>query len=154
VITLYGNELSAEAYRVRLLLALLNIAHIRKEAASPRLEDGDTVLERSNAMLIHIAEHHDPAKRWRPCGPWLELAPGLPTRDLFRQMDEHLWFAELEGPGWLFGAHPTIADVACFPAVAMSESDGLSRLPFPALRRWVDRVRHLPGFVAMPGIFG
>lgn len=154
MILLHGSELCPETYRVRLFLALLNIAYIRKEADQTRLLDDRMELLGSDAILVHLADHHDASGQWRAGGPWLELAKHLPSRALFRQMDEHLWFAELEGPGWLCGAHPTIADLACFPAVALSESAGLSHLPFPALRRWIDRLRQLPGFVPMPGIFG
>ncbi len=74
---------------------------------------------------------------------------------LFRVLDEHLWFAEQEGYNWLCpGAHPTVADIACFPYVMLSEEGGISRLPYPAIRRWTDRVKRIPGFTLMPGIFG
>jgi glutathione S-transferase len=73
---------------------------------------------------------------------------------LFRVLDEHLWFSEQEGSSWLCGPdHPTIADIACFPYVMLSEEGGISRLPFPAIRRWTDRVKRIPGFTVMPGIF-
>jgi glutathione S-transferase len=73
---------------------------------------------------------------------------------LFRVLDEHLWFAEQEGQAWLSSRdHPTIADIACFPYVMLSEEGGISRLPYPAIRRWTDRVKRIPGFALMPGIF-
>ncbi len=73
---------------------------------------------------------------------------------LFRVLDEHLWFAEQQGRDWLCpGDHPTIADIACFPYVMLSEEGGISRLPYPAIRRWSDRVKRIPGFALMPGIF-
>ena len=73
---------------------------------------------------------------------------------LFRVLDEHLWFRELDGEHWVVsGGHPTIADLAIFPDVILSEEGGISRLDYPALRRWTDRVRRIPGFVTMPGIF-
>lgn len=72
---------------------------------------------------------------------------------LFRVLDEHLWFREREGCDWVCAAgHPTIADLAIFPDVMLSEEGGISRLPYPALRRWTDRVRRLDGFTTMPGI--
>jgi glutathione S-transferase len=74
---------------------------------------------------------------------------------LFRILDEHLWFAEQEGHEWLCSrGHPTIADIACFPDVMLSEEGGISRLPYPAIRRWTDRVKRIPPFTLMPGIFG
>jgi glutathione S-transferase len=73
---------------------------------------------------------------------------------IFRLMDEHLWFGEREGRDWLCSpAHPTTADIACFPYVMLSEEGGVSRQDYPALRRWTDRVRRIPGFTVMSGIF-
>ena len=73
---------------------------------------------------------------------------------LFRRLDEHLWFGERAGREWLCGAaEPTTADIACFPYVALSEEGGVSRQDYPAIRRWVDRVKRIGGFVTMSGIF-
>lgn len=73
---------------------------------------------------------------------------------LFRVLDEHLWFAEQEAQDWICSqAHPTIADLACFPYVMLSEEGGISRQDYPAIRRWCDRVKQIPGFIVMPGIF-
>lgn len=73
---------------------------------------------------------------------------------LFRILDEHLWFGEQEERDWLCRApHPTIADIACFPYVALSEEGGISRQDYPAIRRWLDRVKRLPGFTVMSGVF-
>jgi glutathione S-transferase len=73
---------------------------------------------------------------------------------LLRVLDEHLWFAEQQGQDWICaGAHPTIADVACFPYVMLSEEGGISRLTYPAIRRWTDRVKRIPGFIVMSGVF-
>lgn len=73
---------------------------------------------------------------------------------LFRVLEEHLWFREREGLDWVCsGAHPTIADLAIFPDVILSEEGGVSRLEYPAIRRWTDRFKHIPGFSVMPGIF-
>lgn len=73
---------------------------------------------------------------------------------LLRQLDEHLWFGEKQGRDWLVeGDHPTIADIAVFPDVVLSEEGGVSRQDYPAIRRWLDRVRRIPGFVVMSGVF-
>jgi len=73
---------------------------------------------------------------------------------LFRILDEHIWFQEQQEQDWLVaGAHPTIADIACFPYVMLSEEGGISRVDYPAIRRWCDRVKRLRGFIVMPGIF-
>lgn len=73
---------------------------------------------------------------------------------LFRILDEHLWFGEQEGREWICRAsHPSIADVACFPYITLSEEGGISRQDYPAIRRWCDRFKRIKGFVVMPGIF-
>ena len=76
------------------------------------------------------------------------------AHSLLRMLDEHLWFAEQEGHQWLCSPeYPTIADLAIFPYVMLSEEGGISRLPYPAIRRWGNRVKRLPQFIPMPGIF-
>jgi glutathione S-transferase len=73
---------------------------------------------------------------------------------LFRILDEHLWFSEQENRDWICAAaHPTIADIACFPYVMLSEEGGISRQDYPAIRRWCDRFKRIEGFIVMPGIF-
>ena len=72
-----------------------------------------------------------------------------------RDLDRHLWFAEPGGPGpgcWR-APGPTLADIAVFPPVILCEEGGISRQDYPAVRRWTDRVKRIPGFVAMPGVF-
>ncbi len=73
---------------------------------------------------------------------------------LFRILDEHLFFSEEEDQDWICpGDHPTIADIACFPYIILSEEGGVSRMNYPAIRRWCDRVKRIEGFVVMSGVF-
>jgi glutathione S-transferase len=73
---------------------------------------------------------------------------------LLREVDEALWFAEQRGSGWVGGGpHPTIADVACFPDVMLADEGGIPLERYRAVRRWTDRVKSLPRFVPMPGLF-
>ncbi len=53
---------------------------------------------------------------------------------------------------WLVGEEPTIADIACFPYIALSPDAGFDHDGYPAIRNWLYAVRSLPGFVTMPGI--
>mgnify|MGYP001244753491 CR=1 FL=1 len=72
---------------------------------------------------------------------------------LFRVLDEHLWFQEQNGSSWLCsGDDPTLADLVIFPDVILSEEGGISRVGYPAIRRWADRFRHLPDFSLMAGV--
>ena len=61
-----------------------------------------------------------------------------------------------DGHGWLVpGDTPTIADVCVYPYVAFAEQSSkgaLSFAPYPALQRWLAKVKALPGFVEFPGI--
>ena len=69
-----------------------------------------------------------------------------------RIMDDHMTargFAQME---WFAAGHPTMADVALFPAYALSRDFGIDHDEYPALRRWARRFRTLPGFKTMPGI--
>lgn len=71
-----------------------------------------------------------------------------------RVLDDHLWFAEQVGQDWLCASErPTLADLVLFPDVALSEEGGVERQDYPAVRRWTDRVKRIPGFAPMSGVF-
>lgn len=74
------------------------------------------------------------------------------ARNAFRIMDDHMTKREFDGSGWFVGSAATIADIALFPAIALSRDFGVDHDEFAALRRWMGRVRKLPGFITMPGI--
>jgi glutathione S-transferase len=74
------------------------------------------------------------------------------ARCALRVMDDHMIESRIDGREWFVAAHPTIADVAVYPAFALSRDHGIDHDEYPALRRWARRLRSLPGFVTMPGI--
>lgn len=150
----------------------------------PILEDAGQVISDSAAILTHIAKTCDGTEQWYPPQQSAEITNWFAFADeitatasaarlhdtlfydldveaaragahrLFRQLDEHLWFAEQGGDDWLVpGTLPTLADIACFPYVALSEEGGISRIDYPAIRRWCDRIKRVDGFIPMPGIF-
>ncbi|WP_420860971.1 glutathione S-transferase family protein [Algirhabdus cladophorae] len=94
-----------------------------------------------------LARLHD-MLGWDTDGP---VAKAAATRDL-RALELHLTDRVLEGGLWIAGDLPTIADIACFPYVALSPDAGLDHDGYPAIRNWLYAIRGLPGFVAMPGI--
>ena len=59
---------------------------------------------------------------------------------------------EFDDGRWFVGATPTIADIALFPGIALCRDFGIDHDEYPALRRWMARLRTIPGFVTMPGI--
>jgi len=103
----------------------------------------DSITATASAARLHDAFFHDYDIHKCRAG----------AHRLFRILDEHLWFAEDDGQPWIATiAHPSIADIACFPYVMLSEEGGISREDYPAIRRWTDRVKSIPAFVEMPGI--
>jgi glutathione S-transferase len=69
-----------------------------------------------------------------------------------RQMEAHLTEVRFAGRIWLEGDSPTIADIACFPAVALAGDGGVSLDDYPSVRLWQRAVRSLDRFIEMPGI--
>ena len=58
----------------------------------------------------------------------------------------------LEKRSWLELEHPTIADIAVFPYVALAGDGKISLEEYPHVIAWIERVKTLPGFVSMAGI--
>lgn len=74
------------------------------------------------------------------------------ARALLRIMEDHMTRAALRDLGFFVGADPSLADLALFPAFALSRDFNVEHDEFPELRLWARRVRRLPGFITMPGI--
>ena len=56
----------------------------------------------------------------------------------------------LRGQEWLALDRPTLADVACYPMVAVADQAGLDLATHDGVRRWLARLAALPGFLPMP----
>jgi glutathione S-transferase len=59
-------------------------------------------------------------------------------------MEEHL-----TGNAWFAGGSASLADIALFAYTHVSEAGGFRLRDYPAVMRWLDRVRGLNGFIAM-----
>ena len=59
---------------------------------------------------------------------------------------------QLSGRDWLCGETPTIADVACFPYIALAPMGDISLEPYPAVQAWIAQFKKLPGYLTMPGL--
>lgn len=79
-------------------------------------------------------------------------ALGRAARTAFRLMEDHMVLRGFSGAAWFVGEAATVADLALFPAFALSRDHGIEHEAYPALRRWARRVRTVPGFRTMPGI--
>ncbi|PBB18023.1 glutathione S-transferase family protein [Mesorhizobium sp. WSM4313] len=69
-----------------------------------------------------------------------------------RELEAGLVEQHIRGQRFLASDRPTIADIACFPYVALAPDGGVSLDPSPAIRLWSRAVRSLEGFIEMPGI--
>lgn len=74
------------------------------------------------------------------------------AHNLLRRLELHLCDQEFDGHAFLTEPHPTIADIACFPYVALAPDGGIELDGYPAIQRWTYAIRKLDGFVTMPGI--
>jgi glutathione S-transferase len=145
----------------------------------PVLDDGRERVTGAAAVLRYLAAWHEPD--WLPDVPgpgdsWFGTLtsprfaprqarllalyteegppPGLVEEAASRlqDMDDHLTLGEFDGRPWFAGGRPTIVDLAAFGPAALSTDYGVEHDAFPALRRWITRVRALPGFIPMPGV--
>ncbi|MDQ0456860.1 glutathione S-transferase family protein [Rhizobium paknamense] len=69
-----------------------------------------------------------------------------------RELEAGLAEQSMRGHRFLSGERPTIADIACFPYVALAPDGNVSLDPYPKIRLWSRALRALPGFIEMPGI--
>jgi len=53
---------------------------------------------------------------------------------------------------WLELNRATIADVACFPYIALSHEGKISLDAYPNVLQWIARIKTLPNYIGMPGI--
>jgi len=84
--------------------------------------------------------------------PGEELSLRAASAQALRIMDDHMTARGFAHADWFAAEHATIADIALFPAFALSRDFGIDHDEYPALRRWARRFRGLPGFKTMPGI--
>ena len=145
----------------------------------PVLVDGDIVLRDSQAILVYLARRYGMGN-WLPLEPetmarvmqWLCVAANeiqngpnparraivfgrafdvaaaqAIARRLLTIMDTHL-----EDREWLETGRPTIADLACYPYIALAPEGRIPLEPYPAVRAWIKRLEGLPGYVPMPGL--
>lgn len=142
----------------------------------PFLVDGDVRIWDSMAILVYLARRYG-SRQWLPDDPadearvmeWLALAGdellyGLAraravwrlkrpfNREQCQQEGRHglaVMESRLDHAEWLVGTHATIADLACYPYVALADEAGVSLEPYPAVRKWLSRVEALPGWVPL-----
>jgi glutathione S-transferase len=66
-------------------------------------------------------------------------------KQVLKIMDEHLQTRD-----WLESDRPTIADIACYPYVGLAPEGQVSLEPYPHVLAWIERIKQLPDYEAMP----
>lgn len=145
----------------------------------PVLVEDDVALRDSQAILVYLARRYG-GEQWLPSDPvpmarvtqWLstaanEIQHGPNLARLFHLMNAKVDIdlatqrahailkvmdAHLANREWLECGRCTIADLACFPYVALAHQGGIGIDAYPHVARWVERIKALPGFTAMPGM--
>ncbi len=145
----------------------------------PTLVDGPVVLHDSQAILVYLARKYG-GEVWMPGQPaqagaivqWLSLAanelhhgPHLARLHYLLGVDLNIVAAQeqtravlrvlearLSTRSWLELERPTIADLACFPYVGLAPQGKVSLAPYPGVRAWIDRIKSLANYPAMPGL--
>lgn len=146
----------------------------------PVLVDGEKIIPDAQAILVYLASKYGSVK-WLPKDAeslykvvrWLSVTAGeirqgpefarlyhlfgaksvnievATEKSVFilDRIEEHLRDRE-----WLELGHPTIADVAAFPYIALARDGKICLDKYPNIMAWIDRVKKLPGFIAMKGI--
>ncbi|RCW22572.1 glutathione S-transferase [Ciceribacter lividus] len=69
-----------------------------------------------------------------------------------RELEQGLFEQAERGQRFLAADRPTIADIACFPYVALAPDGNVLLDPYPMIRLWSRALRSLDGFIEMPGI--
>jgi glutathione S-transferase len=145
----------------------------------PVLVDGDVCVRDSQAILVYLARRYG-GELWLPteavamsqvmqwlftAGHEIQVGPsaarvfhlfGRPldinhanqrSHDVLRLLD-----GQLKGRDWLELDRPTIADVACFPYIALTKDARIPLEPYVNVQAWIERFKQIPGFVEMPGL--
>jgi glutathione S-transferase len=196
-ITLHHFPLSGHSHRAQLMLSLLGLepqiqfvdlangAHKTPEYLAinafgqvPVLEDGDTVIADSTAILVYLAKKYDTTGQWLPADAdaaaqvqrWLSVASGQIASGPARARLITVFGADfdpkdtitrahavpqviekqLTGREFLVTDHATIADVSAYSYIAHAPEGNVSLEAYPNIRNWLARIESLKGFVPMP----
>lgn len=87
-----------------------------------------------------------------------EPQPGDPSaqaaKRLLRVLDETCWFNEAAGSPFVCATpRPSVADIACFVPAALLDEAQIESIDYPALARWISRIKRLDGFTTMAGVY-
>ena len=147
----------------------------------PFLVDGEVQLADAQAILVYLARQYG-GEKWLPLDAlslaqiirWLSTAAGevrqgpenarlyylfgagtkinieratQKSEFILTQLDQHL-----SDRTWLEFDHPTIADVAIYPYIALARDGKIDLDAYPQVLNWIERVKQLPGYIPVTGI--
>lgn len=170
---LYATDFMSGEHKTAKFLAMNPLGEL------PILDDNGYILRDSQAILVYLAGKYG-GEAWLPKDPadaakvmqWLSTAANniqhgpadarlvdffgykldKPTTIANSNFILPIFEAHLSKNKWLEMGHVTIADIACFPYIALSHQGGVSLDAYPNIRAWCERIKALPNFIAMPGI--
>lgn len=145
----------------------------------PVLVDENTVIRDSHAILMYLSRCYG-GDNWLPneaeplalVMQWLftaahDIQQGLATARAYhlvgRQVDiematqrSHIILKvidqHLTQRQWLELNRPTIADIACFPYIALAGDGKIALDDYPNVIAWVNRIKQLPGYIELPSL--
>lgn len=145
----------------------------------PALEDGGAVIWDSTAILVYLARKYG-GDAWLPLEPepmakvmqWLAFAQneihyGLQFARAIRHFGRPGNFEECQAYGrnalevlekflathpWLALGRMTIADIACFPYVALAPDADIDLAAYSSVTAWIDRIKARAGYLPLPRI--
>ena len=147
----------------------------------PFLVDGEVQLADAQAILVYLARQYG-GEKWLPLDAlslaqiirWLSTAAGevrqgpenarlyylfgsgtninieratQKSEFILTQLNQHL-----SDRTWLEFDHPTIADVAIYPYIALARDGKIDLDAYPHVLSWIERVKQLSGYSPMTGI--
>ncbi|MGY6277952.1 glutathione S-transferase family protein [Methylomonas sp. MgM2] len=146
----------------------------------PVLDDDGLIIRDSQAILVYLAKRYGGEKWWpddvyqlAQIAAWLSTAANeifhgpaklrvhhkfgspIDTAAARQTADKVLGIVDrhLQRQDWLVGDSVSIADIAVYPYLALAPEGGLDIAAYPNIIAWFQRIRVLPGYVAMPGMW-
>ncbi len=144
-IKLYDLELSGNCYKVRLFLSLLNQDYELIPVDFLGGEHTQSPLCEMNP-LCEIARGPNDARLHDKFGYELDHTLAVSKSERILEYIEN----HLQDKAWLAVDRPTIADIACFPYIALGHEGRVDIGGRQHIKHWIERIKQLSGFISMP----
>jgi glutathione S-transferase len=146
----------------------------------PVLDDDGLIIRDSQAILVYLAKRYG-GDQWWPddayglaqIAAWLstaanEIANGPALLRVHHKFGRDIYIAraqqtaekvlgivdgQLSSRNWLVGDSVSLADLAIYPYLALAPEGGIDVGAYTNIVAWFQRIRALPGYVPMPGMW-